>query len=109
VFSVFFAVLVGTPLAIVGGIKIAAAAILGVLILAFAFKYPQLALWAFIIYLPFGGTVTYAIGNSPLLQLAKDGLYLPGLFGIVQYCKRERLPLLIPKKLMPAMGILLGF
>lgn len=109
VFSVFFAVLIGAPLAIVGGVKIAAAAILGVLILAFAFKYPQLALWAFIIYLPFGGTVTYAIGNSPLLQLAKDGLYLPGLFGIMQYCKREKLPLLIPKKLMPAMGILLGF
>lgn len=108
-FAVFFAVMVGAPLAIVGGIKIAIAAVGGVLMLAFSFKYPKLALWGFIIYLPFGGTITYAIGNSPLLQLAKDGLYLPGLYGIVQYCKQQKLPLLIPKALMPTLGILLFF
>ncbi|WP_179228592.1 hormogonium polysaccharide biosynthesis protein HpsL [Leptolyngbya ohadii] len=108
-FSVFFAVMVGAPLAIVGGVKIAAAAVVGVLALAFSIRYPWLALWGFLIYLPFGGTITYMIGNSPLLQLAKDGLYLPGLFGIVQYCKRERLPLLIPKGLIPAIVILLFF
>jgi hypothetical protein len=109
VFAVFFAVAVGLPLAIVGGVKIAVAAIIGVMTLVLSFKYPRLALWGFLIYLPFGGTITYTIGNSPLLQLAKDGLYLPALFGMVQYCKREKLPILIPKSLMPAIVILLFF
>jgi hypothetical protein len=109
VFAGFFAVLVGAPLGLVGGPKIAVGAIGAILCFAFSCKYPRLAMWGFLIYLPFGGTITYAIGNSPLLQLAKDGLYLPALYGVVQYCKRERLPILIPKGLMPALGILLFF
>ncbi len=108
VFSLFFAFLVGGPLALLGGPKLAVGAVVAVLALSFSFKYPFPALWLFLIYLPFGGTITYSIGNSPLLQLAKDGLYLPALFGVVQYCKRERLPILIPKALMPSLAVLLG-
>lgn len=108
-YSLFFAILVGAPLGLIGGIKVAAGAVVAILCLAFSFKYPRQALWGFLIYVPFGGTITYAIGNSPLLQLAKDGLYLPALFGVVQYCKRERLPIFIPKGLMPTLGILVGF
>ena len=70
VFSLFFAILVGSPLAILGGPKLAVGAVVAILCLAFAFKYPRQALWLFLIYLPFGGTITYAVGNSPLLQLA---------------------------------------
>jgi hypothetical protein len=109
VFAICFAILVGIPLGIIGGIKVGGGAVMALLCLAFSFKYPTQALWGFLIYLPFGGTITYAIGNSPLLQLAKDGLYLPALFGTIQYCRRERLPILIPKPLMPVLGILLGF
>ncbi len=109
VFSLFFAVLVGSPLALVGGLKLAVGAVVAILCLSFAFKYPRQALWVFLIYLPLGGTITYSVGNSPLLQLAKDGLYLPALFGIFQYCQREKLPFFIPKQLMPSVGILLGF
>lgn len=108
VLSLFLAFLVGGPLALLGGPKLAAGAVVAILALSFSFKYPFAALWLFLIYLPFGGTITYTIGNSPLLQLAKDGLYLPALFGVVQYCKRERQPLLIPKALMPSFWVLLG-
>lgn len=109
IYSLFFAILVGLPLGIIGSPKIAAGAVVAILCLAFSFKYPRQALWGLLIYLPFGGTITYAIGSSPLLQLAKDGFYLPALLGVMQYCKRERLPFLIPKGLVPALGILLGF
>lgn len=107
--AVFVAVLIGALLGIVGGIKIAAAGALGILILALSFKYPRHALWGFLIYLPFGGTITYAIGNSPLLQLAKDGFYLPALIGVVQYCKREKLPIIVAKQFVTPLSILLGF
>ncbi|MEP0869991.1 hormogonium polysaccharide biosynthesis protein HpsL [Trichocoleus desertorum AS-A10] len=81
----------------------------GLLCLSLSFKYPRQAMWGFLIYLPFGGTITYAIGNSPLLQLAKDAFFIPALIGTIQYCRRERLPFLIPKQLMPALGILFAY
>lgn len=107
--ATFFAVLVGMLLGLIGGVKAAAAGVMGVLLLSFSFKYPRYALWGFFLYVPFGGTITYAIGSSPLLQLAKDGFYLPALFGVVQYCKREKLPLLVPKQLGTPLGIFLFF
>ncbi|NEP81907.1 MAG: hypothetical protein F6K17_17530 [Okeania sp. SIO3C4] len=48
--------------------------------LGFAYKYPRKALWEFLIYLPFSGTVTYWIGNgSTLFIFLKDALYFPAL------------------------------
>jgi hypothetical protein len=79
------------------------------LALSLSFKYPREAMWAFLIYLPFGGTITYIVGNSPFLQLAKDAFYIPALIGTIQYCQRERLPLLVPKGLMPILGILFAY
>lgn len=84
-------------------------ACLGILYTSLSFRYPRLALWAFLIYLPFGGTVTYIIGNSPLLQLAKDGFYIPALLGVIQYCRRESLPLIINKPIFNALLILVGY
>jgi hypothetical protein len=73
-------------------------------------KYPWQALYAFMIYLPFGGTITYAIGGSnPLFQLAKDGFYLPALFGVIQYCRQRNLPWLLPGALKLPLGLLLGY
>lgn len=107
VFTFLFAAIIGAVVWFVGGFKAGIATIVGVLCTALSFKYPRYALWAFLIYMPFGGTITYTIGNSPLLQLAKDGFYIPALFGVVQYCRREKLPLLIPKKLVPPLLTLL--
>jgi hypothetical protein len=107
-FTVFFSVVVGLLVGLVLGLKVGGGAAIGILYTALSFKYPRQALWAFLIYLPFGGTITYAIGNSSLLQLAKDGFYVPALIGVIQYCKREKLPILIPKGLIPPIGVLLG-
>jgi hypothetical protein len=105
----FFAVFAGILLALVGGIKAALPGVLGIIIIALSFKYPRQALYAFVIYLPFGGTITYYIGNSPILQLAKDAFYLPALIALWQTCKKQGLPLIIPKALKTPLFILLGF
>jgi len=104
---VFFAAVVGFVVALAIDPKIGVGATIGILYTALSFKYPRHALWAFLIYLPIGGTITYVIGNSPLLQLAKDGFYIPALIGVIQYCQRERLPILTPKPLVPPLAILL--
>ncbi|MBD2460065.1 hypothetical protein H6G89_03310 [Oscillatoria sp. FACHB-1407] len=107
--ALLFAAVIGFLVGLTSGVKPAIGVTVGLLCTTLSFKYPRQALWAFLIYLPFGGTVTYLIGNSPLLQLAKDGFYIPALFGVVQYCRREQLPLLIPKGLVPPLMILLTF
>jgi hypothetical protein len=102
-----FALFIGGLAAIAGGLKAAVGAIVAILITALSFKYPRQALWSFLIYLPLGGTVIYALGNSPVLQLAKDGFYIPALLGVVQYCRQKKLPILIPKQLTVPLGIML--
>jgi hypothetical protein len=102
-----FAVFMGGLAAIAGGVKAAVGAIVAILVTALSFKYPRHALWSFLIYLPLGGTVIYALGNSPVLQLAKDGFYIPALLGVVQYCRQKKLPILIPKQLTVPLGIML--
>ncbi|MDJ1177879.1 hypothetical protein PJF56_03275 [Roseofilum sp. BLCC_M91] len=53
-------------------------------IMGFSYTYPALGLWAFLIYMPFAGTVTHAIANSnPILHLVKDFFYLPALISIL--------------------------
>lgn len=68
-----------------------------ILCLTLAFKYPRQALFAFIIYVPLSGTVTYALGGNPVLQLAKDAIYLPALIGVWQFCRRTRQAIIIPQ------------
>ncbi len=102
-----FALFIGGLAAIAGGLKAAVGAIVAILVTALSFKYPRQALWSFLIYLPLGGTVIYALGNSPILQLAKDGFYIPALLGVVQYCRQKKLPILIPKQLTVPLGIML--
>lgn len=99
----------GLILFLVGGIKAAVPGVLGIIIIALSYKYPRQALISFIIYVPLGGTITYYIGNSPILQLAKDAFYVPALIGLWQNLKKQRLPLLIPQGLKPSLYILLGF
>ncbi|MBW4447322.1 MAG: hormogonium polysaccharide biosynthesis protein HpsL [Spirirestis rafaelensis WJT71-NPBG6] len=106
--AVFVAVVVGILLGIVGGIEAAVPGVVGIIIIALCFKYPRQALFAFLIYVPLGGTITYYIGNSPILQLAKDAFYIPALISIWQLSKKQRLPLLIPQAIKIPLFILLG-
>lgn len=101
-------IIFGILMAIVGGIKAAVPGVLGIITMALSYKYPRQALIAFFVYVPFGGTVTYYIGNSPILQLAKDSFYVPALIGLWQICKKQRLPLIIPQAIKTPLFILLG-
>ena len=103
------AIAVGLIGAIVGGFKGGLGGAVGIFSLMFSFKYPWQALYAFLIYLPLGGTITYSLGNSPLLQLAKDGFYVPALFAVYQHCQRYNKPLIVAKQLALPLGLMLGY
>lgn len=102
------AAFLGLMLFPIAGPKGVIGAIAGITCLAFSFKYPRYSLWAFLIYMPFAGTIIYTLGNSPILQLAKDAFYVPGLVSIIQECQRKRLPFIIPKGLKTPLMILLA-
>ncbi|MEM9088194.1 MAG: hormogonium polysaccharide biosynthesis protein HpsL [Cyanobacteria bacterium P01_F01_bin.53] len=70
-------------------------------------KFQRLALYAFIIYIPFAGTVVYALGGNDLLQIAKDVFYIPALIGVYQFCRKNRLPIILPKAIKPPLIFLL--
>ena len=68
---------------------------------------PRQALWFFLIYMPFAGTVTYTLGGgNPLFQLSKDVFYLPALLALLQECRRKRKPIIVSKKLLLTLSIL---
>ncbi|NMG58803.1 hypothetical protein E1H12_09760 [Geitlerinema sp. P-1104] len=70
----------------------------GTTVLWVSFKYPYLALWLFVIYMPFAGTVTYWIaGGNAIFQLAKDGFAIPAIISIFLTLKKKGEPLIIPK------------
>lgn len=108
--STMISIVVGLALFVVGGIKGAGGGFAGVLTLMLSFKFPWQALHAFMIYMPFGGTITYAtVGNNPLMQLAKDGMYIPALISIYQYCKQRDLSMMIPKLMKTPLMLLLVY
>ena len=86
--------------------------IIGVGLPAFfiSYNYPRLALWFFLIYMPFGGTVVYWLaGGNAIFQLAKDVFYIPALLALVFECLRKKKPILVPKELIPTFAILLAY
>jgi hypothetical protein len=76
------------------------------LCLILSFKYQRQAMYAFLIYIPFSGTVVYALGGNSLLQLAKDAFYIPALIGVIQFCRSKKLPIIMPKALALPVGLL---
>jgi hypothetical protein len=106
--AIFVAALLAIPLAFIGGIRAVLPTTLGILCLALSYKYPRQALYGFIVYVPIGGTITYYLGSSPVLQLAKDSFYIPALIGIWQSCRKQNLPLIIPQGIKIPLFILLG-
>ncbi|GBE91592.1 hormogonium polysaccharide biosynthesis protein HpsL [Nostoc cycadae] len=89
----------GFLLFLFAGIKAALPAVLGILVMSFSYKYPRQALIGFMIYVPFGGTITYYIGNSPILQLAKDSFYVPVAIALWQICRKQKLPFIVPQQI----------
>ena len=78
----------GIALFFVAGIKLAVPAVMGVIVMALSYKYPRQALLGFIFYVPFAGTVTYLLGGNAILQLAKDGFYVPAVVALWQKCRK---------------------
>lgn len=106
--SCLVTVVLSIPLLFVAGPKIAIAGGAAAAILLLSYKYPRQALWAFLIYLPFSGTITYAIGGgNAAFQVAKDAFYIPALIALIQSCKKKQLRLFIPKQMLSTFSILL--
>ncbi|MEA5508322.1 hypothetical protein VB715_00950 [Crocosphaera sp. UHCC 0190] len=88
-FSSLLLLMAGTKAAIMGGLLIPA--------LVFSYCFPRWSILVFLIYLPLGGTITYAIAgvfkpiggevtytrSYPLFHLAKDAFYFPAFFALV--------------------------
>lgn len=105
--SVFFGCcFIGALFALLLEPKLGVAAGGALMCLVLSFKYQRLALYAFIIYVPFAGTVIYALGGNPILQLAKDVFYFPALIGVYQFCKKNRLPIILPRAIKPPLILL---
>lgn len=85
---------IGSVLGLIIGVavdpKLGIMAPAGTLAVALSYLYPRKALWFFFIYLPFSGTVTYTLGGSAVLQLAKDAFFFPAWIGLVQLLKKQR-------------------
>ncbi|MEG4005529.1 hormogonium polysaccharide biosynthesis protein HpsL [Microcoleus sp. Pol11C1] len=106
--SCLVTVALSLPLLFLAGPKIAIAGGTAAGILLLSYKYPRQALWTFLIYLPFSGTITYAIGGgNAAFQVAKDAFYIPALIALIQSCKKKQLPLFIPKQMLSTFSILL--
>ncbi len=104
-----FAASAGLLCAQIGGFRLGAAATLAILCLTFAYQYPRQALWAFLAYLPFAGTVTYWLGGGHVIfQFVKDLLYFPALISVIQYYRKPKTPLKIPKPPILSFGALLA-
>ncbi|MEA5578974.1 hormogonium polysaccharide biosynthesis protein HpsL [Anabaena sp. UHCC 0451] len=96
----------GMVLFFVGGMKLAAPGALGIIVLTLCYKYPRPALFAFVMYVPFAGTVIYMLGNSPVLQLAKDAFFVPFAIAVWQTCKKQKQPFLNPQAIKTPFWIL---
>lgn len=103
-------IVIGAILFFVKDAKLAIAGGGGILVLLMSINYPYLAIWAFTIYMPFSGTITYWIGGgNALFQLAKDGFAFPAYYPIYQEFKKKKLPFLMPKGLSVSLQILTVF
>jgi cell division protein FtsW (lipid II flippase) len=107
ILSLSFAIFMGIPLGLVAGINVGGLVGLGIPCLILSYSYPRSALWVFLIYMPFSGTIVYTIGQgNPLFQLTKDVFYIPALIGLIQECRRKGQPILVAKELLPTLGLL---
>ena len=110
VVCIFLGLLFGVPLGFLVEPKLGIGFFMGISVMLFSWQYPRPALWLFLIYMPFSGSVTYWVGGgNALFQLAKDSIYIPALIALVAECRRKKLPIIVPKKLIPTFSVLLVF
>jgi hypothetical protein len=98
IITVFFAIGFGSFGLLFSSGKTAFLLTILIVAIAFSCKYPKYSLWFFLIYLPFGGTITYSFGdvfnavggkvgynNSDyaLFHFAKDAFYFPPLIVLI--------------------------
>jgi len=89
--TLVFSLLLEPKLGIAGGLAIAC--------LLLSARFPRYAIYGFIFYLPISGSVTYGLGGSPILQLAKDAIFFPALLAVMVFCAKHKRPLIIPPAL----------
>lgn len=105
--AIVFGIIVGTPLGLIVSPKIGIAGFLTVTFMFFSYQYPRTSLWVFLIYMPFGGTFTYWVGEgNSLFQIAKDVFYIPALLALIVDCRRKQKPIIVAKNLMPTLSFL---
>ncbi|MGK7934555.1 MAG: hormogonium polysaccharide biosynthesis protein HpsL [Xenococcaceae cyanobacterium] len=98
---------IGLPLVFTVSTKLGLSVALLIPSLVVSYFYPRKALWFFLIYMPFSGTVTYTIGGgNALFQLSKDVFYIPALLALIQECRRQRKPIIVSKELLLTLSIL---
>jgi hypothetical protein len=109
--AVVVSIVIGAIGAFLGGVKGGAGGFTGTLILLSSYKYPEKALYGFLIYLPLGGSITYAIGggDNPVLQLTKDAFYVPAVIALYQTCRAKNIPFVLPVNLKTPLMLLLGY
>ncbi len=98
IITVFVAIGLGSFILFFSSVKTALLAIILIVVMAFSYKYPKYSLWFFLLYLPFGGTITYAFGdvvntiggmvsykNSDyaIFHFIKDAFYFPPLIALI--------------------------
>jgi hypothetical protein len=125
ILTLSLATFASTFLVMISGLQAGIFSIYLVVSMALACKYPRLGLWIFLVYLPFGGTITYSIaylykavnGNSIayksidyfLFHLAKDAIYFPALIGVIISSQSLQKLQLIAKPLILALfGLLIA-
>ena len=105
--GLFLGAVIGIPLAFAVDLKIGLGITALIPTLLFSFQYPRLALWVFLIYMPFSGTIVYSLGGgSVAFQLVIDAFYLPALVALLLECQRQNKPVIIVKQLIPTLLIL---
>ena len=98
---------IGIPLALIVSIKVGTSVALLIPSLIVSYCYPRQALWFFLIYMPFSGTITYTLGGGNILfQLSKDVFYIPALLALIQECRRKRKPIIVSKEIFLTLSIL---
>lgn len=94
-FAILVALLVGVAL----GFKPALGVGIAIAIIALAIRFPQIAFYGFIFYIPFSGTVIYALGGGLALQLSKDAIFFPALFAVILFCIKHKRSIIVPPAL----------
>lgn len=105
--AIALGILTVLPLLLFISPKLAIAGGVAVTLMILSYNYPRASLWAFLIYMPFAGTITYWLADGNLIfQVAKDIFYFPALLALIVDCRRRNQPIFIAKPLRPTLTFL---